>query len=543
MTENDKNRLLQQENIKYLVERNIPLTELVTVYRRTDYVSKDYIDRSYAISSILVPTNQLKGSLSRCSWEMSDVGRPCAQTNYDEKEETTEYLRFGNDKGIEPLYLVRDFHDVYPKNFELAEEFRLFHNLYYKENGDYIKIDDDGDETIIAKIEENEIKVRLKEIRQFLAIKNMYMLIQFDYFEYAFGELTISASVEKKSVITTESCYSLSFQDLAFGEMKSNSRLFGKRAISPVSMEKSGFDGFHIEDKKYEEFIIDIDDNGEEVRASSNPENSLFLTPVFFEKRVLDKYYNETKYEVLDNRIFCANLWSLSIDNHHEDKVCVWLGDLGENLSYKEQAYWKSFNILPKGHISDVYLQRQLFAQFVRSEEPDHIFQEYYKELAEISQKKLQFQFLLPLHQEDAYCLKSLRIPATNEQSVFDNQIQSLTKILIDSINEKQLNKLLGRDSENTKGSINKLQKVLSILGLENSNSHIAFLRKLQNLRSCSEAHRKGKEYEKLMIKINSNKLPLMSFLRNIFIEANEFLQFLCEVVKDESIINKMKKT
>src|SRR6266496_1859515 len=57
------------------------------------------------------------------------------------------YHRFGEDEGYEPPILERDCHGVKPSYEEVAEEFRLFHNLYFdSKNKKYIKIKDDGSE-------------------------------------------------------------------------------------------------------------------------------------------------------------------------------------------------------------------------------------------------------------------------------------------------------------------------------------------------------------------------------------------------------------
>ena len=46
---------------------------------------------------------------------------------------------------------------------------------------------------------------------------------------------------------------------------------------------------------------------------------------------------------------------------------------------------------------------------------------------------------LKPLREGDLHHLSGLRVPANNEQREFDELTLSLTKILIDSINEKSL--------------------------------------------------------------------------------------------------------
>jgi len=46
-----------------------------------------------------------------------------------------------------------------------------------------------------------------------------------------------------------------------------------------------------------------------------------------------------------------------------------------------------------------------------------------------------------PLAEEDGHYFKTLRVPLTKEQKEFDEQVLALTKIFIDSLNEKNWKK------------------------------------------------------------------------------------------------------
>ena len=78
--------------------------------------------------------------------------------------------------------------------------------------------------------------------------------------------------------------------------------------------------------------------------------------------------------------------------------------------------------------------------------------------------------------------------------------VLSLTKILIDSLNEKSLKKLIPCEKQEEfkgKRSIALLDAALHLNNLEGADTHIAFLRRLQDLRSSGSAHRKGRTYLK----------------------------------------------
>ena len=89
--------------------------------------------KEFGIYCALIPSIQVERSLSKSSWDLHFYqGTPSAVG-----VEPFQYLRYGDDSGIEPLVVNRDFNESqtnYGKRAhysEIAEEFRLFHNLYH----------------------------------------------------------------------------------------------------------------------------------------------------------------------------------------------------------------------------------------------------------------------------------------------------------------------------------------------------------------------------------------------------------------------------
>src|SRR3989339_1880365 len=298
------------------------------------------------------------------------------------------------------------------------------------------------------------------------------------------------------------------------------------------------------EDRKCVDFIIGVNEDGEQVTNSSdpdrlanffgaNPEAPNYLTAVHFRKAVLDKYYQQaSKYSVEDSYLRCGSLWGLQMDNHHSDKVCVWLGDLGRDLPYNEQLHWRSHNILPVGNVSETYFKRQILAEFNDSVRPEHNFSAYYSKLQHVCQEFLGWSLLLPLAKEDEHHLQSIRIPSTDEQKDFDDLILALTKILVDSLNEKELNRLIPKEEvDEVKGSISRLERVLELHNVERYKDHIEFLRNLQNLRSAGTAHRKGSNYLKIAQAFSIHNTSLAIVFEGILVKSNDFLKFLEENV------------
>jgi len=178
----------------------------------------------------------------------------------------------------------------------------------------------------------------------------------------------------------------------------------------------------------------------------------------------LQKYHGfPEKYEVQDGYIKCGGLWTLEIDNNHPDYIVVYLGDLGY-LSNPEEVYWKSFNISPQGTISQVAFKRDFEAEFTDPVSLDLVFKSKYHSLNKFWEDKYGWFLFLPLKTEERFHLSSLHIPVNTSQQEFDNQVLSLTKLLIDSLNEQAINSQISEDSKKNRG-INKLKMYLSTLG------------------------------------------------------------------------------
>lgn len=84
-----------------------------------------------------------------------------------------------------------------------------------------------------------------------------------------------------------------------------------------------------------------------------------YFIPIAFKKELLQKYYNQPeKYQVQDGVLICGDLWLLKIDNHHEDHITAYLGDLGEELPESEQVHWKEYNIIVDHPLSSTEIKR-----------------------------------------------------------------------------------------------------------------------------------------------------------------------------------------
>lgn len=205
------------------------------------------------------------------------------------------------------------------------------------------------------------------------------------------------------------------------------------------------------------------------------------------------------------------------MDNNHYKYVMVFLGDLG-HLKHKEQLYWKSFNVSTTDKMSYTAWKRGFEAQFTDPEKVDLYFKQKYETFNNAWKEKFDWHFFLPLSKEDEHHFKSLRIPLINDQLEFDQQILSLTKIFIDSLNEKELKKGFTIEKENPKG-IDKLEAFLNANG-KRFFGMIKYLRNLQDLRSTGVAHLKGQKYHKIKQEFEIDKKELPEVFENILTKA-----------------------
>jgi len=474
-----------------------------------------------AMFSAVIPQAQIAEALQGDSWDLRvGDGLPGCSQRFLEGQPQTTYHRFGDSSGVEPLVFVRDFHGLKPKYIELIEEFRHVHNLYHDRATDkYVRFDGMGNEELVAEVEPDGCRILLRPLRQFLALKDACLAVYFDVVRFSTISFDAIPEAEREVVVQDRDLvYTLRVAECDWMRdrgFRSFSRLLGKKIIPPPPREECGIWPYDARPDKFEKFIIGVDAAARAVEHTcdpdtlanyfgKNPDAPHFLTPVFFRREVFTKYYGQPdKYTVQDGYLFCGGLWGLRLDNNHDDHVIVFLGDLGETLSYEEQLYWRSFNVEPQGTISRVAFNRGFLAEATDPESPDLYFKLSFDRFQEAWATRWKWALFLPLASEDFHHLKSLRVPLTNDQKEFDEQVLSLTKILIDSLNEAALKAALpGVTFEPGERGITKLERFLAGNGYTDDESDVRFLRDLQQLRSTGSAHRKGGEYQKVTARL-----------------------------------------
>lgn len=285
------------------------------------------------------------------------------------------------------------------------------------------------------------------------------------------------------------------------------------------------FEKFTFKDSTGKKITFTCDESKLAKLFGKNADAPGFLTKVSFKKEVLEKYYSKpSKYSINDGYLFYVrddvNEWGMPIDNNAEDCVMVYLGDLGK-LPNEEQKHWKLHNII-EGKSSPVTFMRDIQAEFCSPTEPALYFKEKLGVVNDKWKKKFGWELFKSLNKEDEHHIKTLRIP-NKEQKEFDELVLSLNKIIIDSLNIKEMKNGLSFNKDDK--SISILEEYLKQKHNFSSSQMIDFLKNLQSLRSKGSAHRKGRDYKEAYEKFAKENLS--KTFENIIIQSITMLNTL----------------
>lgn len=373
------------------------------------------------------------------------------------------------------------------------------------------------EEIIVAVVKPNSVKIRFKELHQFLKSKKLYLALRLGFTEYSKHSLS-ELGIPENEVESGEA--ELRDGHLLWRCIYRDTHKDGYQ--TECSLEARRLIGYAEIPKNKNGFIIRIDEYGNEIRHHPDEIRSAMYqgpgwssNPIFvrFNKEVLDRYYmRDSKYVVGDLEL----IWHddgkvknfLPVDDDHDDEVWVLFSRL-PLLPDEEITHWQTHNIRPEGRVSETYINRYAPGKTsTESSRLEHRFRNRYFALSQLCDVKLGWNLLLPLNSDDEYRLRCLRVPSSDEQKDFDELVQNLATILVDSLNQKCIKKLISAEErdrlehqQNNPKSIDYLKAALCSCKVAGSEKHIAFLRKLQRLRLTGSAHRKGKKYEKQLKK------------------------------------------
>ncbi len=497
----------------------------------------------------LIPNECVTESLQNTNWEVDiSSGFPgCVRFG----DGTVEYSRFGI-ADAEPLVFIRDYVGFRESHAEISEEFRFFHNLYHESRkNEFLKFDESGEEETIIRFQNETILIRLREIRQFLAIREAHLALFFDYVRYSNLDISTVPEDQRKVEYNDErTIYQFGVTETSSHSNYSTvSYLQGKKLIFPYLKSKSGVWPYTEDETEiYEEFQIGETPDGDPITFTcnwkklanyfgANPDAPHYLTPVYFKRDVLQKYYNDPeRFSVEDSYLRCGVSWGLRMDNNHENVVIVYLGDLGRDLPAKERAYWKVFNIPPKGSLSTTKHMRDFFGIPFDPQGRDLKFKQRYQQLNKKWKAKYGWSLFRELSSEDFHFFQNLRVPLNNSQSEFDLQILTLAKVLIDALNENEIEKNISSIPDPPRG-IAKFSVFLEEKNFVDCQEGLALLRDIQSIRSTGVAHLKGSNYSKLVKKLQLSEKELQRVFCDLLARSATFLEKLSSDIDRQSTV------
>ncbi|WP_291383057.1 hypothetical protein [Demequina sp.] len=482
--------------------------------------------------------------LENSSWDlMKGHGGPGFAQHHENGEWVTTYERNSEGPHLEPLLILQDFWGVVPSPYLVSQEFVLLMHLWEdKATGNYYEVRDDGSRELAIVVDGEQIRIRTPLLRRYQAARQLDLIlftdsivhVKTDEKEDAFECLN-----EAQHVVAGSNQVSLYVGDIRMGDGGLFSRLMVKRVLPPPPRETSGIWPWDREDEVYPEFIIGEDNNGRPVRFTceeknlanyfgANPDAPHYLTPVFFKREVLQRYYdNPTLYSISEGTLSCAGLWGVQIDNDNPDHVMVFLGDLGRDVPNSERTHWLAHNVVPAGRqMSETTFRRSFLAQWAATTNPEHMFKQTYKSHREAWKQTWGWDLYRKPTGADAQLIQRLRIPINDSDGEFEAQILNLAKLLVDLLNERQL--VFDLPPVDNERGISKFERFLTSVGFANVVPVAALLRRIQTLRSRLAAHTSGADGQAWLAK-ELNGLTKPEFVKMLMGEAKQMLDELAQ--------------
>ncbi|MHA3733563.1 hypothetical protein ACX1IV_20110 [Yersinia enterocolitica] len=493
-------------------------------------LNKDDKSEDGSLYSCLISLDETEQAMRKYGWDLlPGNGGPSIVSSG-----STNIWYESNSSECIPLVIYRDFYDRREPYREILQELALYLDLYHDlASCKYVVDDENGVEIDVIKYSEKEIVIRKSFLRAFMSAKQMNLLLFFENSRHKKGsERLVDEQINEPDVSFTR------FWDNSYVKgFETFTRVLGKKLFRCLPRTEENCSAFKTE-RNYESFIIEGDAHDHRVYSSDPSKLSNcfgenrgaphYLTPVYFDKAVLQKYFGaSSEYEVQDSVIYKHGYWRLRFDNNSSDHVCIFLGDLGQDIPHFEAVYWKSFNIPPEERVmSETYFKRSILGCFADAESPDLVFKSEFERFQNNWLEQKGWPLFLPLVDADKHCFKTLHSLTKNEQSEFDSQILFLVKIIIDSINVKRLKEHVSIDEN---GSIKLLSAYLKAGGVKFDTA--SFLGGLQGVRSTGVAHRRGSQYEKTIEKLGIDDGALIQAFDYILEQAIDLLREINHVI------------
>lgn len=534
-------QLAKQQEIERLLQGGrIPRIEKPAAQAFVCVYSSESLRDGLHCFSYLLPVDQKDVFLSHVAWDLrNDDFRPRVQ--YEESytdgnpQRRVFYMPHGNESGAQALLRTRYYWKNYPSEIEVAEEFRLFWNLYHDKTRQLLLHSDTaGTEHTVVRLAASRVEVQLRFLVDFLRAKQMQLAMQFEgnyWSAHTLEELGVRAGQKESGGELFRWWFHVGPHPSP-DEYKVISRLLGK-AIIPCPGELTYVDPYKDEDTTHPAFIVGIDPTGQELTDAWDEArgNENALTPVYFRRSVLAKYFAEPdRYEVADGDLRCSGFWSLRFDNDHPQHVMAWLKDLAQSLPSAEREHWRSYNIMPDGVPSRTFYTRNIRAWFADPTMPDLRLKMLYPRLNAEWRKRYNWPMWNEPGPGDEYVMRQLHVCLDENQSEFDQQNGMLAKVIVDFLNATDIKTAL-KTTDVPDGSLNQLETLLIETDFSDAATRVEPLRVIQAMRSAGAAHKKGENYAAALKRGGIDGVALVDASMKLFQGAVDFIEWMLKDV------------
>ncbi|MGL5825601.1 MAG: hypothetical protein ACRCYU_12440, partial [Nocardioides sp.] len=265
----------------------------------TVYDSEDAPGRNILMYCAMASPGRRNEALESNGWLLTTTsGAPGFVQSWNDGEMVASYLPRGSmDKDIEPLVLVREYHGAAATEFEIDQQFRLFHNLRYDvPSNTLVKMHDDGSQTLAIRFQGDLIEIRTSLLKQYMAARGMDLLLFID--SRVFSDLPPQNNNPQEFRSDHLGAQLSFFENRRSAAGKHGSLLQGTKIVWHGPVTSCGMWPYDDEDDNYPEFIIKEDVHGKPVKFScnpdllanyfgKNPDAPHYLTPVHFRREVL----------------------------------------------------------------------------------------------------------------------------------------------------------------------------------------------------------------------------------------------------------------
>ncbi|MCI9485976.1 MAG: hypothetical protein HFI64_03195, partial [Lachnospiraceae bacterium] len=423
--------------------------------------------------------------------------------------EDVEYASGQYRENFEYLIAIRYF-DKYPTIYEINPKLVWYGNLcrvgceYKNPKSDEVEI----------KTSEHKVEIRASYLKDFLSANKSYLVVVFDHRRYFKKDVVTDKKTDE--VYSGKNYYAYWHMNKLdhLSELSKSydycSSIIGKVIILPYAKPRHEDYKFFFDDEPFEKFVIATDEDGNEIEFEcnpsslannfgANPDNPHFLTPTYFDIKILDKYKADPRnYEIRDSEIYYLKDWSIPFCINEEEKVVVWLGDLGR-ISYKEQRYWRAFNEAPKGKMEQKFFARQILNLWTDASRLESQLIHSLQVANEYTIKKYDTVMFLELSDADTEIYRSFVVPTNLSIPEYQQFLMKLCKLTAESINIKLFKFVMGDKYDGSKGSIAQLDDFLKYIELDSESLMYSSIKKAYDSRNKLAGHRASmKEYNKV---------------------------------------------